>query len=159
MPQFSSDAEIRAIGEGLLDRSLPKPQWTHAGHCVATLYLMHQHPELALERDLPGIIARYNESTGTPNSDTGGYHETITQFYIRALEGFVARLPSGLQLFEICNRLLASPVAAREFPFRYYSKPLLFSVAARRHWVEPDLAPLDFEPAPDADITTPRKGL
>ena len=152
MPRFAGDAEIRAIGEGLLDRTLPKPHWTHAAHCVATLYLMREHPELVLERDLPGIIARYNESTGTPNTDSGGYHETITQFYIRALKAFVADLPAGLALFEICNRLLASPVAAREFPFRYYSKALLLSVAARRRWVEPDLAPLDFALAPEAIV-------
>ena len=156
MPPFSSDAEIRAIGEGLLARTLPKPQWTHAGHCVATLYLMREHPELALERHLPGIIARYNEATGTPNTDSGGYHETVTQFYIRALRGFAADLPAGLPLFEICNRLLASAVIDRELPFRYYSRSLLFSVAARRHWVEPDLAPLDFAPVPDGAVTTPR---
>ena len=152
MPLFSCDGEIRAIGEGLLARTLPKPQWTHAAHCVATLYLLHAHPELVLERDLPGIIARYNESTGTPNTDSGGYHETITQFYIRALKAFVAGLSAGLPLNEICNRLLASPVAAQEFPFRYYSKALLFSVAARRRWVEPDLAPLDFDRAFEAIV-------
>ena len=147
---FASDREIRAIGEGLLDCSLPKPQWTHAGHCVATLYLLHAHPELALERDLPGIIARYNAAMGTPNTDSGGYHETVTQLYVAALRDFVARQPAGLPLFEICNRLLASPVAARDFPFRYYSKDRLFSVAARRRWVEPDLAPLDFPISRDA---------
>jgi len=38
--------------------------------------------------------------------------------------------------------LLASPVAARDVLTRHYSKRLLFSVAARRGWVEPDLEPL-----------------
>jgi hypothetical protein len=28
--------------------------------------------------------------------------------------------------------------------FRYWSKPVLFSVRARKSWVEPDLAPLPF---------------
>ena len=144
LARFDGDAPIRAIGEGVLARTLPKAQWTHAAHFVATLYLLQAHTDLVLERDLPGIIARYNEASGTPNTDGGGYHETITQLYIAALKDFVARQPAGLALFEICNRLLASPVAARHFPFRYYSKDRLFSVAARRRWLEPDLAPLDF---------------
>ena len=35
------------------------------------------------ERDLPDLIRRYNESVGGVNSDTEGYHETITQVFIR----------------------------------------------------------------------------
>jgi len=153
-PRFAGDASIRAIGEGVLARTLPKAQWTHAAHFVATLYLLHAHPELVLERDLPGIIARYNEASGTPNTDGGGYHETITQLYIRAIRGFVARQPAGLPLFELCNRLLASPIADRGYPFAYYSRDRLFSIAARRRWVEPDIAPLDPAPAPDGGVTT-----
>ena len=35
MSHFSSDAEIERIGRGLIDRSLPKAEWTHAGHFAA----------------------------------------------------------------------------------------------------------------------------
>jgi len=38
--------------------------------------------------------------------------------------------------------VLASPLAARDVLTRHYSKATLFSVAARRGWVEPDLEPL-----------------
>jgi hypothetical protein len=38
--------------------------------------------------------------------------------------------------------LLASPLAARDVLTRHYSKALLFSVEARRGWIEPDLEPL-----------------
>lgn len=43
------------------------------------------------------------------------------------------------------NALLRSPVGARDWPLRFYSRDLLFSVPARRGFVPPDLAPL---PAP-----------
>ena len=40
MPHFSSDAEVEHIGRGLLDRSLPKIEWTHAAHFAAALWLL-----------------------------------------------------------------------------------------------------------------------
>src|SRR5512147_2850839 len=95
-----AESEIRRIGEGLLDRSLPKADWTHAAHCVACLYLMCGRPDIDVALELPGIIWRYNAATGTPNSDHDGYHETITRFYIHAARAFLARLPEDLPLPE-----------------------------------------------------------
>ena len=40
------------------------------------------------------------------------------------------------------NAMLLSDVGRRDWPLRFYSRELLFSVAARRRFVEPDLAPL-----------------
>lgn len=37
--QFESDAEIVRVAEGLLNRSLPKAEWTHEAHFAATMYL------------------------------------------------------------------------------------------------------------------------
>ena len=58
LTEFASDAPIRHIGEGLLDRSLPKAEWTHRAHLLATLWLLQERPDLELRRDLPGIIWR-----------------------------------------------------------------------------------------------------
>jgi hypothetical protein len=43
---------------------------------------------------------------------------------------------------ELVNELLLSPMARRDWPLRFYSPALLFSVEARRNFVEPDLAAL-----------------
>jgi hypothetical protein len=142
---FTDDEKVAAIGEGLLAKTLPKAAWTHAGHCTATVFLMVKRPDLDLARDLPGIIRAYNEATGTPNTDSGGYHETITQFYIKAIRSFLDRMPRCASLAELCSSLLASRIGAREFPLDYYSRDRLFSVEARRHWLEPDLKPLNFD--------------
>ena len=37
---FSSDAEIARLGEGLLDCSLERADWTHEAHLGATAYLL-----------------------------------------------------------------------------------------------------------------------
>jgi hypothetical protein len=42
------------------------------------------------------------------------------------------------------NELLAGEYGRSDWLLSYWSKPLLFSVAARRAWVEPDLKPLPF---------------
>jgi hypothetical protein len=42
-----------------------------------------------LEEIRRGIIA-YNAAVGTPNSDTRGYHETITAFYVWAIRNTCA---------------------------------------------------------------------
>ena len=73
------------------------------------------------------------------NDDTQGYHETITQLYIRAVRSFLARTASALPLVEKVNALLLAEEGRRDWPLHFYSEELLFSKEARLGWVEPDL--------------------
>ena len=143
---FADDDVVRHVAAGLLDRTLPSPEWTHEAHLAATTCLVLEYPDFMPERDLPGTIARYNEAVGGVNSDSEGYHETITQVSLRGVRAHLAEHPDGL-LAERVNALLAGWRGRRDYPLRFYSRDLLFSVAARRGLVEPDLAPL--EPLPD----------
>ncbi|HYJ29466.1 MAG TPA: hypothetical protein VEW25_03905 [Allosphingosinicella sp.] len=138
---FPDDAAIRRIGEGLLARTLPRPDWTHEAHLAATSWLILERPEFAPERDLPAIIRAYNESVGGVNDDSQGYHETITQVSIRGVRRALARSESR-GLAERVNALLQAPEGRRDWPLNFYSPELLFSKTARLGWVEPDLAPL-----------------
>ena len=133
-----SDAQIAAVTAGLLDHSLPKAQWTHAAHMVATLHLVRTRNE-GLERDMPGIIQTYNLAVGRANDDHNGYHETITQAYLAAIRAFAAALPAGISDSEAAARLLATPMGDKAWPLTFWSRERLFSVAARRGWVAPDL--------------------
>jgi predicted DNA-binding protein (MmcQ/YjbR family) len=63
MAYFSSDSEIDRIGRGLLDRSLPKAEWTHSGHFAAAVWVLRR-PDMDAARDMPGLIRAYNEATG-----------------------------------------------------------------------------------------------
>jgi hypothetical protein len=140
---FNSDDEIAAIGSGLLGLTLPKPEWTHAAHFAATMWLLACRKDLDAARDMPQLIRRYNEATGTVNSDTAGYHETITQASIRAARAFLAADPET-SLFRTCNALMTSPLGDPDWLLAYWSRARLFSVAARRTWVDPDMRPLPF---------------
>lgn len=134
---FCDAAAVRRIGKGLLDLSLPRAEWTHEAHLAACLWLLVERPDVMPERDLPGIIRRYNEAKGGVNDDTQGYHETLTQLYIRAVRDFLANRPPA-ELAATVNALLAGPLGDRAWPLTLYSRERLFSVAARRGWIESD---------------------
>lgn len=139
---FTSDADVAHIGEGLLARDLPRAEWTHEAHLAATAYLLLRHPEIDVGAELPDLIRRYNESVGGVNSDTEGYHETITRVFLHGVRLFLAEADASEPLHELVNDLLLSPIGRRDWPFRYYSSDRLFSVEARRDFVAPDLAAL-----------------
>jgi hypothetical protein len=136
---FRSDAEIEHLGEGLLARTLPREKWTHEAHLAATTYLLLKRPDIDLDKQLPEIIRKYNESVGGVNSDSEGYHETITRVFLRGLRLFLAEADVREPLHELVNELLVSPMGGRDWPLRFYSPQRLFSVEARRDWVRPDL--------------------
>jgi len=142
MPSFSTDTEIDRIGRGVLDRTLPKREWTHAAHFAAAFWVLTR-PTMHAERDMPGLIRAYNEATGTPNTETGGYHETITLASLRASRAWLAAHASE-PLHAALDALLASEYGRSDWLLAYWSKPVLFSVLARKAWVEPDLRPLPF---------------
>jgi hypothetical protein len=139
---FDSDAAVEYIGLHLLDRTLPKAEWTHAAHFAAAFWLLRR-PGVDVVREMPGIIRAYNEATGVANTDSSGYHETITLASLRASRAWLSGRPDEV-LHVALTGLLGSEFGRSGWLLEYWSKPVLFSVAARRRWVEPDLRALPF---------------
>ena len=139
---FTCDADVVRLGEGLVACDLLRADWTHEAHLAAATYLLLERPDIDLDAELPGLIRRFNESVGGVNSDSQGYHETITGLFLHGVRLFLAEADSGEPLHGLVNQLLLSPMGARDWPLRFYSPGLLFSVEARRAFVAPDLAPL-----------------
>lgn len=138
---FASDAEIVRLGEGLLACNLAREDWTHEAHLAACLYLLAERPDIDIDAEIAGLISRFNESVGGVNDDSGGYHHTITRAYVAGVRLFL-RDCAETGLAARVNALLASPMGRRDWPLGFYSHERLFSVAARRGFVEPDRAPL-----------------
>jgi hypothetical protein len=139
---FDSDAAVARVGEGLLARNLPREEWTHEAHLAATTYLLLKHSEIDLDADLPGLIRRYNESVGGVNSDSEGYHDTITRVFLQAVRLFLSEADPAEPVHKLVNDLLLSPMGRRDWPLRFYSRDRLLSVAARRGFIPPDIAVL-----------------
>ena len=106
---FTTDAEIEHLGEGLLACTATREKWTHEAHLAATAYLLLRRPDIDLDEQLPGIIRRFNDSVGGVNSDTEGYHETITHCFLHGVRLFLAEPRKGEGLYEIVNGLAAVP--------------------------------------------------
>ncbi len=143
---FADDAAIVHLGEGLLACTLARDEWTHEAHLAACLYLLVRRPDIDLDARIATLISRFNESVGGVNDDRNGYHDTITRTYLAGVRWFLASAENppraGEDLVTLTNALLASQVGRRDWPLRFYSASRLFSVQARRGYVEPDLAPL-----------------
>ena len=140
---FEDDASRVHIGKGLLARTLPREEWTHEAHLAACTWIVRDRTDIDPVSDMAAIISGYNVAAGVVNDDTQGYHETITQVYIAGVKAHLAEVGAELPLFAAVNALLSSARGQRDFPLRFYSKELLFSVPARRGFVAPDRASLD----------------
>ena len=83
------------------------------------------------------------------NSDSEGYHDTITRVFLHGVRLFLSEANLDEPLHELVNGLLLSHMGRRDWPLRFYSRARLFSKEARLGWVEPDLAPnwMDSGPA------------
>lgn len=137
-----SDEDIDRIAAGLIDASLPRGEWTHAAHLAAALWLLRYRGQDAFGA-MPGLIRRYNEACGTPNTDSSGYHETITQASMRMVAWFIAQRDEDA-LSVILQDILASPFGRPDWLLDYWSRDNLFSPEARRAWRAPDICALPF---------------
>jgi hypothetical protein len=140
------------LTDAMLARTLPKAEWTHRGHVLACATLVRRLGAAEALVVLRRAIPAYNVSTGGENTDHAGYHETLTCYFAWA----VAR---ALDRDGELEAVLADPLVAVDAPLRFWSRERLFSVAARRTWVPPDLCPADGPDVPRLLARTPpRRG-
>lgn len=121
---------------------LSRQQWTHHAHLTAGFWYLVQYGQAEALDIIRRNIRAHNESVGTPNTDAGGYHESITRLYLAGIATHIAasrELPFEASL----QALLDSDLGQSGWPLTYYSRERLFSVAARRGWVEPDLQSME----------------
>lgn len=136
--------EINTLIAGFENRTLPASEWTHQAHIITCAwYLYHFNKWEATCYLRSGIIA-YNIATGGKNTPEGGYHETITLFWIEWISQYLHHFKGDYSIEEVCSQLIDSPYAAVDVPFRYYSKEHLMSIEARARWVKSDLQSLIF---------------
>lgn len=139
---FARADDIRAIGEAMLACTLPKAGWTHEAHLSTCLWLLAERPDIDVDAEIGALISRYNVSTGGVNDDVQGYHETITRVFVAGVRRYLAR-SGDADLLAAVNGLLSAPEGQRDWPLRFYSREHLFSVAARRAFLPPDIMPID----------------
>ncbi|MGO4209202.1 hypothetical protein AB4Y89_07485 [Terriglobus sp. 2YAB30_2] len=141
-PLPSTHEQIAAFVSAFEAGTLPKEHWTHAAHILSGAWYVHAlGPEAALT-EMRKRIRAYNEAVGTQNTDTSGYHETITAFWIRVLAVELARCPDAARAAFVI-RAVEEFGPQRDILTRYYSFNVVKSTKARRAWIEPDLMEIE----------------
>lgn len=135
------DSPIDQLARAFIDCTLPKSEWTHEAHLRVGLWHVVKFGQADALVHLRSRIRRFNESIGGVNSDSSGYHETITSFYVQQIALFLARSNLDCSLEELAKDLIMQ-FQNQDLILRYWKKSTLFSVTARREWVPPDLCPL-----------------
>jgi hypothetical protein len=119
--------------------TLPKKQWTHGAHLLTGACYVHALGQQAAIDKMRTCVRRYNEAVGGKNTDTSGYHETITIAWIKLLDGLL-RGSGALQRAAFARLAVERFAGDREILRRYYDFDLMASVEARKNWIEPTLA-------------------
>jgi hypothetical protein len=120
--------------------TLPLEQWTHRAHLrVAFLYLRKYGLDAAILRMRVGI-QRFNATNQIPEAIDRGYHETVTQAWLRLIGVALTSESSPLASEVFLN---AHPeLGEKRVLQQFYSRERIMSWEAKREFVEPDLAPL-----------------
>ena len=139
--KFRTTGEVLSLLRRFDDCTLPRDEWTHAAHLtVALWHLLEYDWEEAVSR-VRVRIQRYNAAHGIRTTPTGGYHETLTIFWMRRVRAFLEEgRNEARSLVALANDLADS--ADSRLPLEYYTRERLFSTEARAAWVEPDLKSL-----------------
>jgi hypothetical protein len=155
---LAGDAGLDRLVLRFRECTLPKAEWTHAAHLAVGTWHVDRYGVMAAVDLLREGIRALNESHGTANTDTGGYHETVTRAYAHLIAGFLASCPESDTLPERVEALLASPLAGKNALLEYYSRDHLMSAAARREWNRPDLKPFPDQASHVLRSELPRSG-
>jgi hypothetical protein len=141
---YRSPSEIDSLIHAFQECSLSRSQWTHEAHLtVALWYLFYDSEQEAINAVRNGI-KRYNSVQGIETTKDGGYHETLTLFWVRTIRRYLADESRNRSMVNLANGLIAK-YADRTLPFTYYTRDRLMSSEARINWVEPDLRSLELE--------------
>jgi len=136
-----TDADVRALVERFETARLPLTEWSHDAHlAVAVTYLNDADEKTALRRMRDRILC-FNAHHGIPMSPKGGYHETLTAFFVRMIAAAL-REPGAPEGLAARVRFVRERLGRKEIVLDYYSLDRIGSWEARTGFLEPDLEPL-----------------
>jgi hypothetical protein len=135
--RLCDDAALEAFVAAWRAGTLPKAKWTHAAHVAVCAY--HAWPDVALDvlvGQMRTGIRSYNDAVGTANTETSGYHETLTRFWCERVRKRLADTAAGSRL-EAVRAVVAALGDQRSLHAAYYDFDVVGSRAARSMWIPP----------------------
>lgn len=139
---FPSEDAIRQLVDAFERGDIDEPAWNHRAHlAIVSWYLLSFEDAVAVEKTRTGIL-RFNRLNGIERTPTGGYHETLTLFWLEVVRDFLSALPGSTSVHERVNAVVSAFSHRRELFLEHYRSETIWSWDARIRWVEPDLKPL-----------------
>ena len=105
---YKYDDEIIGLVKAFEERTLPKSDWTHAAHLTVGLYYCFHNPFGVAKNLMSDGIYWLNDAHGTANTETSGYHETLTVFWLKTIAAYLEKRKTEKSLMVLANGLLAS---------------------------------------------------
>jgi hypothetical protein len=137
---YKSDDEIRSLVSEFEACSFHPSEFRHQQHLAVVLWYVAKLPYPDASERMKRGIKRLAASFGKT-----GYHEMITEFWLRMVRGFLAESDRTKSIAVLANQLIEK-CANKNLILDHYSPELLASPEAKANWLEPDLKPL---PSPD----------
>lgn len=135
--KYKNEEEIKELVGRFETGAITRDEWRHHEHMTVALYYVSTYGrDAALDSMRAGIHSLLRSFGLDPAADDSPYHETLTVFWIDAIDDFL-RTRTGVAIHEVDAELAAS--CDKDFPLRFYSRDLLFSDRARREYLSPDL--------------------
>lgn len=138
-PPFTDRGFARSDDElfrAFVECTLPQDEWTHVAHVrVAYLFARRFRMPKALD-EVRRSIRAYNAATETPETIDRGYHETITQAFMRLISTRTAHVDLGTDSRGFCRRF--PEMLNKRVLLEYYSRHRLMTWEAKIAFVEPD---------------------
>lgn len=128
--------------EQLRSGQLPFEQWTHKSH-IRLAYCTFLENQFDFESSLASIRnnIQFFNSKHTEKLKVG-YHETMTRFWVHYVLSWVRSLPTPPPLFDEFWSLEGAVLGQSDAWKSFYSRELMFSEAAKKAFVPPDVCAL-----------------
>ncbi len=136
------EKDILRLIEKFENRSLPKDEWTHEAHLVVAIWYASQFDYQEAFQKVRQNIISFNEAVGTANTAIGGYHETLTRFWLSVAGKFINEQKDS-SLEALANGFIQSKQSQKTYPLQFYTKENLFSILARAQWLSPGQQPFE----------------
>lgn len=136
MPFPETATAVRTFVSQFEACTLPKREWTHAAHVLVGAVFCCRYPKDAALRHMRQTVRAFNESVGGKNTESSGYHETMTRFWLDVLAHLRAAHPD-LEEFPFSQLAVERFGQRRDLHTQCYDFDLLASTQARLHWIAP----------------------
>ena len=153
MPHRASADDLRFRRDFEAGLTTPS-EFGHRGHVRLAYVHLCEGDADAAHRNLRGALTAFLARHGI---DPAKYHETLTRAWVLAVRHFMDRSPGTRSAEEFMAR--SQRLFDKDVMLTHYTRDALFSEAARREFIAPDLDPIPAAATPAGECRGADSGL